>query len=410
MTSAFDVVIVGTGHAGAQAAISLRQMGFDGSIAMVGEEAHPPYERPPLSKDVLSGERSFERILIRPESFWQDKRIDRIANARVSAVDPVRRSIGAENGRQIGFGALVWAAGGSARRLTAVPAGARNVHVVRARADVEAVMVALPGVAHVTVVGGGYIGLEAAAVLRTLGKAVTLLEAGERVLGRVTGEALSRFYEAEHRRQGVDLRVRSKIDAVAVKDGAVASVRTADGDTFRTDMVIVGIGIDPNVAPLREAGADIADGVRVDEFCRTSLPGIYAVGDCAAHANRFAGEGDIRLESVQNANDQAKTAAAHLVGQPRPYDALPWFWSNQYDLKLQTAGLSGRHDDAIVRGDPASRSFSVAYLRGERLIAIDAVNRVKDFVQAKPLILDRCAVDRTLLANPATPLAEARRA
>jgi 3-phenylpropionate/trans-cinnamate dioxygenase ferredoxin reductase subunit len=378
----YDVLIVGSGHGGAQAAIALRQQGFTGSIAMVGAEPDPPYERPPLSKDYLAGEKEFERILIRPPSFWEERGVALLLGRTVVEVDPEAREVRCAARSALRYGKLIWAAGGTPRRL---PGGG---HVIRSRADTDALISALPGAERIAVIGGGYIGLEAAAVLTKLGKQVILLEALDRVLARVAGAPLSRFYEAEHRRHGVDVRL------------------SAASDTVEADLTIVAIGIDPAVAPLKAAGAAGENGVDVDEYCRTTLPGIYAIGDCAAHVSRFAGGARVRIESVQNAHDQAKVAAASIVGAPEPYDAIPWFWSNQYDLKLQTVGLMHGHDEILVRGDPDTRSFSVVYLREGRVIALDCVNSVKDYVQGRKLILDGAAPDRSKLVDPAVPLKE----
>ncbi|MFY9349197.1 MAG: FAD/NAD(P)-binding oxidoreductase [Sphingobium sp.] len=407
--SYYDVLIVGAGHAGAQAAIALRQAGFAGSVGMIGDEKEPPYERPPLSKEYFAGEKTFERILIRPAAFWAERNIDMLLGKRVKSVDPTAKfvTVGEE---EIGYGRLIWCTGGSPRRLTCNGADAVNVHAVRRRDDVDAMMAQLNSISHVTIVGGGYIGLEAAAVLSKFGKQVVLLEALDRVLARVAGEELSRFYEAEHRAHGVDLRTGARMDCIEVTDGPDGSRATAvlmqDGERIATDMVIVGIGIIPETGPLIAAGAAGGNGVDVDEYCRTSLPDIYAVGDCAAHANRFAGGATMRLESVQNANDQAKTAVAHILGKEEPYDAVPWFWSNQYDLKLQTVGLSTGFDQTVLRGDPATRSFSVVYLKGGKLIALDCVNAVKDYVQGRAHVLSAAALDVAQLADASVPLKE----
>lgn len=402
----YDIVIVGGGHAGAQAGIALRQSGFEGSIAMIGDEWDLPYERPPLSKEYFAGDKSFERILIRPADFWKARDIAMLLGRRVTAVDPTRKIITAADG-ELGYGKLIWATGGSPRRLACDGAEASNVHAVRRRRDVDAMMAGLDRVGHVTIIGGGYIGLEAAAVLTKFGKKVVLLEALDRILARVAGEELSRFYEAEHRAQGVDLRTGACIDCIELTDGRATAVRMADGERIETDMVIVGIGIIPETAPLTMAGASGGNGVDVDAFCRTSLPDIYAVGDCAAHENGFAGGARIRLESVQNATDQAKTAANHILGKAAPYDAVPWFWSNQYDLKLQTVGLSTGHDQTILRGDPATRSFSVLYLKDGKLIALDCVNAVKDYVQGRPHVVSGAVLDQAQLADAGVPLKEA---
>jgi 3-phenylpropionate/trans-cinnamate dioxygenase ferredoxin reductase subunit len=400
----YDVVIVGAGHGGAQAAIALRQAKFTGSILLIGDEPDPPYERPPLSKEYLAGEKSFERILIRPESFWRDRGIALALGHAVTAVDAAAHRVTTADGRPIGYGTLVWATGGSPRRLDCAGHDLAGVHTVRTRADADRMMAELDGVRDAVVIGGGYIGLEAAAVLTKFGKQVVLLEAQDRVLARVAGEALSRFYEDEHRAHSVDVRLNVTVDGIIGMDGRVASVRLADGEEIAADLVIVGIGIVPAVAPLVAAGADGGNGVAIDTACRTSLPDIFAIGDCALHANDFADGATIRLESVQNANDQANVVARAIVGAPASYHAVPWFWSNQYDLKLQTVGLSTGFDQAVLRGDPAARSFSVVYLKRGRVIALDCVNAVKDYVQGRKLVEGGAVITPAALADAAVPL------
>ncbi len=402
----YDVVIVGAGHGGAQAAISLRQLGFSGSILIIGRDAEPPYERPPLSKDYLAREKSFERLYIRPPAFWPEKGVDLKLESTVVAVDPAVRRVMLGDGSAIGYGKLIWAAGGDPRRLTCAGADLAGIHGVRDRADADRMMGDLDaGASRIVVVGGGYIGLEAAAVLSKLGASVTVLEALPRVLQRVAGPTLSDFYAAEHRAHGVDLRVDTVVSGLEGKNGRVSGVRLANEEIIPADMVIVGIGIVPAIAPLAAAGAGVGNGVEVDRYCRTSLPDIYAIGDCALHENRFADGARIRLESVQNANDMAKTVASDIMGDPKPYDALPWFWSNQYDLKLQTVGLAAGFDTELVRGDPASRKFSVIYLKEGRVIALDCVNAVKDFVQGRQLVVGGMRVAPEQLTDTAIPLA-----
>ncbi|RGP42001.1 Ferredoxin--NAD(+) reductase [Altererythrobacter insulae] len=403
-----DVIIVGTGHGGAQAAIALRQQGHEGSILMLGRDAYPPYERPPLSKEYLAGEKPFERIMIRPEKFWADKGIDIKLGAMVSEVDWMAHEVVLTDGARIGYRKLVWAGGGDPRRLSCAGANLNGVHAVRDRRDVDAIMAQLQnGATRFVVIGGGYIGLEAAAVLRKLNCEVTLLEALPRVLARVAGEELSEFIQREHRAHGVDVRLETAVEAIEGADGQVTGVKLADGEVLACDAVIVGIGIVPAVAPLIAAGAAGSNGVDVDEYCRTTLDDIYAIGDCAAHANPFADQAIIRLESVQNANDMANTVAKAIMGDKQPYHALPWFWSNQYDLKLQTAGLSLDYDQTLVRGDPATRKFSVVYLKEGRPIAFDCVNNTKDYVQARKLIESGVEeVDLELLGDPEVPIKE----
>ncbi len=400
----YDVLIVGAGHAGAQAAIALRQRKFAGTIALLGNEPELPYERPPLSKDYLAGDKPFDRILIRPAAFWAERDVTMLPGRTVTAVDPAGHRVTLADGATVAYGTLVWATGGSPRRLVCSGHDLRGVHGVRTRADVDRMIAELPALTRVVVIGGGYIGLEAAAVLTKFGKHVTVLEAQDRVLARVAGEPLSRFYEAEHRAHGVDLRTNVAVECIEEADGAVSGVRLADGSVLPCEMAIVGIGIIPAVQSLLDAGAAGGNGVAVDEHCRTSLPDVYAIGDCAAHANRFAGGATIRLESVQNANDQATTAARAITGDPAPYDAVPWFWSNQYDLKLQTVGLSTGFDDAVVRGEPATRSFSVIYLKQGRIIALDCVNATKDFVQGRALVVAGATLSRDRLADASVTL------
>ncbi len=381
-----DVVIVGAGHGGAQAAIVLRQLGFAGRIVMIGREPEMPYERPPLSKEYLAQEKSFDRLYLRPAAYWAEKNIDMQLGVECAGIDPHAKTLTLSDGSQMRYGDLVWATGGDPRKLFCPGAELAGVHGVRTRADADAMMAALPAITNVVVIGGGYIGLEAAAVLTKLGKQVVLLEALPRVLARVAGEALSSFYEAEHRSHGVDLRTSVGVTALEGHDGHVTGVRLADNSLVPADMVIVGIGIVPAVAPLIAAGATGSNGVDIDAHCRTSLPHIYAIGDCAAHTNGFCDNALIRLESVQNANDQAKIAASAICGDLQAYTATPWFWSNQYDLKLQTVGLSTGHDEAVVRGDPATRSFSVVYLKQGKVTALDCVNSVRDYSQGRKLV------------------------
>jgi 3-phenylpropionate/trans-cinnamate dioxygenase ferredoxin reductase subunit len=401
--SRYDVLIVGAGHAGAQAAIALRQNKFAGSIGLLGDEPELPYERPPLSKEYLAGDKSFERLLIRNAAFWEEREVTMLAGRSVTRVDPVGHSITTADGETIGYGSLIWAAGGKPRRLACAGGDLVGVHTVRTRADVDRMIAELPDVRRVAVIGGGYIGLEAAAVLTKLGRQVTVLEAQDRVLARVAGEPLSRFFEDEHRAHGVELRLGVAVDAILGED-RVTGVQLAGGETIPAEMAIVGIGIEPAVAPLLDAGANGGNGVAIDDQCRTSLPDVFAVGDCALHANRFAEDRLIRLESVQNANDQATVAAKTILGIDASYDAVPWFWSNQYDLKLQTVGISTGYDAAVVRGHPATRSFSVIYLRAGRVIALDCVNATKDYVQGRKLVLEAATIDPARLADSATPL------
>ena len=400
-----DVVIVGAGHGGAQCAIALRQNGFEGSIVVIGREPEYPYERPPLSKEYFAREKTFDRLYIRPPTFWADKDVHFRLGCEVSAVDPVGKALKLSDGSTLGYGRLVWATGGDPRRLSCQGADLAGVHAVRTRQDCDLLMAEIDdGTRNIVVIGGGYIGLEAAAVLSKLGCKVTLLEALPRVLARVAGEQLSAFYEGEHRAHGVDLRTDVKVDSIVGDGHKVTGVKLADGEVVPAQAVIVGIGIIPAVGPLIAAGAAGGNGVDVDEYCLTSLPDVYAIGDCAAFAADFAGGQVMRVESVQNANDMATCVAKAICGEAKPYHAFPWFWSNQYDLRLQTAGINAGYDRTVLRGDPENRKFSVVYLREGRVLALDCVNMTKDYVQGRKLVEAGTIPDLQELADAEKPL------
>ena len=398
-----DVLVVGAGHGGAQAAIALRQRKFDGSILVVGEEPELPYERPPLSKEYFSQEKPFEQMLIRPAQFWEERHVTMALNTRVVSVNATARTVDLEDGRTIGYSSLVWAAGGRARGLSCSGHTLKGVHSVRTRSDVDRIVSDLPETDNVVVIGGGYIGLETAAAFVKFGKNVTVVEMLDRVLARVAGVSLSRFFEAEHRAHGVDIRLNTSVEGLEGKD-RVTGVRLGDNTVITADIAIVGIGIIPAVEPLFKAGATGANGVLVDEYCRTSLPQVFAIGDCAMHANMFAGGAQLRLESVQNATEMANVVASVIAGQPQAYNAVPWFWSNQYDLRLQTIGLSIGYDQEVLRGSLATRSFSVIYLKQNKVIALDCMNATKDYVQGRALLVGGHAIPADRLEDVTVPL------
>ncbi|WP_133366225.1 NAD(P)/FAD-dependent oxidoreductase [Qipengyuania sediminis] len=400
-----DVVIVGSGHGGAQAAIALRQGDFAGTVLLLTRDRTPPYERPPLSKDYLAGEKPLERILIRPEVFWAERAIGLRLGTEVVAIDPRTRTLTTAKGEQFSYGTLIWAAGGEARQLACPGSDCAGLHTIRHRHDVDALRRELAtGARRAVVVGGGYIGLEAAAALRKLGCEVTLIEQQSRLLARVAGEMLGSLFLAEHRRQGVDVRLGTAVAEIVSAGGRVSGVMTEAGDVIPADIVIVGIGIAPAIAPLIAAGGAGENGVEVDAFCRTSLPGIYAIGDCAMHANPYAEGALIRLESVQNANDMANCAVRAIMGSPAPYQSVPWFWSNQYDLRLQTVGLARGYDAEVLRGRPEDRDFSVVYLRKGRVAALDCVNRTRDYAQGRKLVEAGAIIPAEALADTERPL------
>ncbi|GAB7554524.1 FAD-dependent oxidoreductase [Novosphingobium sp. 11B] len=402
-----DVVIVGAGHGGAQCALALRQNGFTGTITVIGREPEHPYERPPLSKEYFAREKTFDRLYIRPPTFWAEKEVTFRLSTEVTRVDAEAKELTLSNGTTFGYGKLVWATGGDPRRLSCGGAELAGVHAVRTREDCDTLMAEVDaGTKNIVVIGGGYIGLEAAAVLSKMGLNVVLLEALPRVLARVAGEELSEFYQKEHRDHGVDLRTGVAVECLEGDGHRVTGVKLVDGEVIPAEAVIVGIGIVPAVGPLILAGASGANGVDVDEFCRTSLPDVYAIGDCAAFACDYAGGTVMRVESVQNANDMATCVAKAICGDAKPYKAFPWFWSNQYDLKLQTAGINMGFDQTVTRGDVEGRSFSVVYLKQGKVVALDCVNMVKDYVQGRKLVEAGATPDIGRLADAGVPLKE----
>jgi 3-phenylpropionate/trans-cinnamate dioxygenase ferredoxin reductase subunit len=383
------VVVIGAGQAAAQLAMSLRLGKFAERIVILGDEPYLPYQRPPLSKKFLSERREPDVLYLRPEKFWRDQDVAFELGARVAAVDPARRQIMLNDGREIDYGTLVFATGTSARMPPIPGLNETGVHVVRRIEDVARLRPALDDARRVVIVGGGYIGLEVAAVVRGEGRDVVVLEALDRVLKRVTGPPISDFYTAYHRERGVALRLGAKILGIE-STGRGAVVRLDPDERIAADLVLVATGARANDEIARAAGIACEDGILVDEEARTATPGVYAIGDCTRFPSRRYGR-RLRLESVQNAIDQAKAAAGSMLGAPQPYDPVPWFWSDQYDLKLQMAGLSEGHDDVAVVGDVAAHRFSVEYRRAGRLIAVDAVNDARAHMLSRRRIAEETA-------------------
>jgi 3-phenylpropionate/trans-cinnamate dioxygenase ferredoxin reductase subunit len=404
MSGAQDtVVIVGGGHAGGNAAALLRQYGYEGRIVLVTSEPVPPYHRPPLSKAYLKGESGLERLWLKPRAFYDDSCIELKLGVSALSIDRAGKTLALSDGSTLGYDALILATGSTPRVLTIAGHELDGVLTLRSLADADVMRsLAQPG-AKLAVIGAGYIGLEAAAAARQLGHDVTVFEAAPRVLARVAGETVSAFYEREHRAQGVDLRTGAQIGAFVGEGGRVTGVELADGEIVPADFALVGIGIVPAVALARDAGLACTDGIDVDDDARTSDPAIYAIGDCARRPLVHYGRAG-RLESVHNAMEQAKLAASAIAGKPRPACDVPWFWSDQYDLKLQTVGLAQGYDETVVRGDPAARRFAVYYLKEGALLAVDAVNAMPDFLCGKKLAGTGVKLDVDALRDPATDL------
>ncbi|EON24221.1 FAD-dependent pyridine nucleotide-disulfide [Nocardioides sp. CF8] len=392
-------LIVGASHAGAQLAASLRQEGWAGEVVVIGDEAALPYQRPPLSKAYLAGKSSLEELAIRKAEFYDKQKI-RLLRATVTEIDRAAGQVVLGDGQTLAYDGLALCTGGRARPLAVPGIDLPGVFYLRAFADVEAIREAAASGRRAVIVGGGYIGLETAASLRALGLEVTVLEAAERVLERVTAAEVSMFYERIHRDAGVIVRTGALVEAV-VGDGRAREVVLAGGERIPADLVIVGVGLVPNTELASEAGLQVEDGVVIDDFASTSDPKIVAAGDCAIHhISRYGRR--VRLESVPSAGEQAKAAAATLCGKERPISALPWFWSDQYDLKLQIAGLNTGYDEIVLSGDPArDRDFTCYYLKRGRLLAADCVNRPRDFMKAKRALGQGLDVDRAELQRPA---------
>ncbi|MBI1200987.1 MAG: pyridine nucleotide-disulfide oxidoreductase [Rhodopseudomonas sp.] len=383
------IVVVGAGQAAAQLAISLRQGGFDGGIVVVGDEPYLPYQRPPLSKKFLTERGQPDSLFLRPADFWRGLDVDMTLGAAARAVDCRRKLVTLSDGRELDYDVLVFATGTRARTLPLRGVALPYVMSLRAIGDVHKLRLALDAAERVVIVGGGYIGLEVAAVMRGEGRAVTVVEAEDRLLKRVTSPVISDFFETLHRRHGVDIRLNARLAEVA-GDVRATGVVLASGDVINADVVLLATGAHANDELAREAGLPCDDGIVVDELARASLPDIYAIGDCARLPSRRYRR-SLRLESVQNAIDQAKAAAASILGQPVAYDPVPWFWSDQYDVKLQIAGLSDGHDDSAIVGAPASGRFSVEYRQQGRLIAVDAVNEARAHMMARRRIAEETA-------------------
>ncbi|MEL7529227.1 MAG: FAD-dependent oxidoreductase [Pseudomonadota bacterium] len=379
-----EIVIIGAGQAGSQLAHSLRQGGFEGPLRLIGDEPHPPYQRPPLSKKYLSGDVGAEGLWLRPPAFFETNKIDHIPNTKVIAIDRAAKRLDLANGDSLSYGKLALATGTNARSLPLPGADKKGVATLRSIADVDAIREGMKTSSHIAIIGAGYIGLEVAAVAKAMGKSVSVIEAQDRPMKRVVSQAVSDYFAKLHRDNGIDLRLETGVEGLE-GEGAVSGVRLKDGDLVPAELVLIAVGAEPNDHLAAEAGLEVDNGILVDGSGQTSDPDIYAVGDCTRfYSNRY--QRSVRMESVQNAIDQAKAAAQALLGEEVDYDPLPWFWSDQYDVKLQIAGLSEGYDDTVVVGSPEDHKFFVAYLNGGKLIAVDSINFPRSHMLARRVI------------------------
>ena len=399
-------VIVGAGQTAAQAIDSLRRDGFSGRLVVIGDEPHPPYQRPPLSKKFLGGELPLERLAVKPPSFYDSARAELRLGVRAEGLLLNRRELTLSDGERLSYDRLLLATGTTPRKASVPGADLIGVHYLRTVADVDRIRAELGEERRIVIVGGGYIGLEVAATCRSLGHQVDVIEMADRVMNRVVAPEVSAFFAHEHAQAGVRIHTGALVSAFVPRSddpARVGAVETLGGETFRADLVIVGIGVIPNTGLAAGAGLACENGIAVDEHCRTSDPFIYAAGDCCSHPSlRYSRR--VRLESVDNAFEQAKTAAANMVGGRLVHDKVPWFWSDQFDLKLLIVGLNVDYDQVVLRGDPASRNFACCYLRAGELLAIDCVNNPRDYMAAKKVIAERAHCDPVKLADPAIAL------
>ena len=390
MSADDQILILGGGQAAAQACASLRQFGYDGRIDVLAEEADLPYQRPPLSKAYMKGELDRERLYFKMQDWYQSNDIHLHLDNRAEKIDRATRTVRASTGEEFHYQTLIIATGSRPRPLPVPGAERENIFDLRSLADVDQIRPQMQPGQKIVIVGAGYIGLEAAAVAAQLGLDVTVIEVADRVLARVTSPVMSEFFEAEHKAHGVVIATGKKV-VEFTGSTRVEAVKTSDGDLVPADLVLVGIGIIPNDELARQAGIRCDNGISVDRDGRTNDPSIFAIGDCArrplVHYQR-----DGRLESVHNAIEQGKLAAAAIAEKPRPNEECPWFWSDQYDLKLQIAGLSEGFDQVEVRGDPASRKFAVFYFKSGHLLAVDAVNSPAEFIVSKKLIISGASI------------------
>jgi 3-phenylpropionate/trans-cinnamate dioxygenase ferredoxin reductase component len=403
-----QIVIVGAGQAADQAVHTLRRKGFTGKLAVVGDEPWLPYQRPPLSKKFLAGALARERLVLRPQHFYTEHSVETHLGRRVQEISRQERRIRLDDGSVLPYDALLLATGSRPRPLVVPGVDLPGVHTLRTIDDVERIRSDFAAGRRLVIIGGGYIGLEVAATARELGLDVTVLEMAERVMNRVTCKEISSFYETEHARHGVRIITNSRVQALVgdSRTGRVKAVLTEDGAEHPTDVVIVGVGVTAADDLAVASGLECANGIVVNEYCQTSDQSIYAAGDCANHPNLHYGR-RLRLESVDNAFEQAANAAHNLLGSPTVHDKVPWFWSDQYDLKMIIVGLCQGHDTVVVRGSAASRSFSACYLRAGELVAVDSVNSPKDQMAARKLIAARARPNLDKLANPEIALKDA---
>lgn len=398
------VIVVGAGHAAGNLVARLRAEEVMGEIVVIGDEDALPYQRPPLSKAYLAGDIGLERVLMRKQAFYDNNQIEMRSNTRVTKIDRAAASVELDSGEQLSYGNLILATGARARTLDLPGADLAGIHCLRNIADSDAIAAALKSGGSVAVVGGGYIGLEVAAVARVAGCDVTVLEAMPRLLARTTSEVMAAHVASVHTANGVDIRYNAKVNGFS-GDGGVSAVQLEDGSEVAAQLVVVGVGVIANAELAEGAGLAVDDGIVVDAHGATADAQIWAVGDCTRHPSRLYGR-NLRLESVHNAMTQSRVVAANIGGKNVEYDEVPWFWTDQYDFKLQSVGIPDGVDETVVRGDPASGTFTVFLLNGGRVVASESVNAMREHMDCRKLAGAQVSVAADVLANPETSLKE----
>ncbi|MDB5796929.1 MAG: pyridine nucleotide-disulfide oxidoreductase family protein [Paucimonas sp.] len=398
------VIIAGAGQAGAQAAVSLRQEGFEGHIVLLGDEPGLPYQRPPLSKAYLMGKVEEPGLLLRAEKIYADQRVQLMPGERIESIDRAARTVRLASGQVLGYAHLVLALGAINRPLPAAGAGLDGVGYLRTLAEARDLRARLPNTKRAVVIGAGFIGLEFAAAARAQGIDVTVVEAAPRPMSRVLSEPMSRFLTARHEAQGVRILLNRTVSGLRGEQGRLSGVELDDGSVLEADLAVVGIGVLPNTALAQAAGLAVDNGIVVDENLLTADPAISAIGDCAAFPCAYSSQGLMRLESVQNAVDQARCVAARLAGKPAAFNAVPWFWSEQYDVRLQMAGITSRHDQAIVRGTPEENAWSVFCFRDGAFLGAESVNKTADHMAVRKLLAAGVALTPEQAADPSYDL------
>ena len=398
------IVIAGAGQAAIQSAVSLRKFGYEGSITIIGEESHPPYQRPPLSKDYLLGKTQLDRVYLKKETFYEENKIDLIINTKVKSIDRKRKTVSLSNKENLDYGKLIIAVGSRVRKLDVPGVDKNGIHYLRGLDDANALKENLKEGKKLVIVGAGYIGLEVAAVAASLKIETSVIDIADRVMSRTVDPLISDYYHSLHVNNGVNIHLKHGLKSITGK-GNVEKVFCTNNLELDADIVVIGAGVIPNDELALTAGLACKNGIVVNEFGQTEDKNIYACGDCTNHPNKILGR-RLRLESVHNAMEQSKVVASSIMGLEEPYNQVPWFWSDQYDHKLQIVGLSGDHDEVVMRGSKSERSFLLFYLKNKEIIAVNAINSSKEFLISKKLVANKVRISSDIISDQSSNLNE----